>query len=35
MIRPEEKGSKTEIAMINFAEKCGILYENERDKSIA
>lgn len=30
MIRPEEKGSKTEIAMINFAERCGTKYEDLR-----
>lgn len=33
MLRPEEKGSKTEIAMLLFAEKCGINYEKERSKS--
>lgn len=31
MIRPEEKGSKTEIAMILFTEKCKIQYERERE----
>ena len=35
MIRPEEKGSKTEVAMILFAEKCGITYEKERDFHLA
>lgn len=30
MIRPEEKGSKTEIAMINFTERCGTSYEDLR-----
>ncbi|CAD8110921.1 unnamed protein product [Paramecium sonneborni] len=35
MIRPEEKGSKTEIAMILFAEKCGIIYEKERELHVA
>jgi Ca2+ transporting ATPase len=35
MIRPEEKGSKTEVAMILFAEKCGIIYEKERETHVA
>lgn len=35
MIRPEEKGSKTEVAMILFAEKCGIIYEKEREIHVA
>jgi len=32
MLRPEPKGSKTEIALLEFIEKCGFNYEKERDK---
>lgn len=32
MLRPEPKGSKTEIAFLEFIEKCGFNYETERDK---
>ncbi|CAD8152014.1 unnamed protein product [Paramecium octaurelia] len=30
-IRPQERGSLTEVALIQFAEKCGINYQRERD----
>ena len=32
IIRPQEKGSRTEIALIYFAEKCGYNYEKYREK---
>jgi len=32
MLRPEPKGSKTEIALLEFIEKCGFNYEKERLK---
>lgn len=31
MLRPEPKGSKTEIALLEFIEKCGYNYEKERE----
>ena len=30
MLRPEPKGSKTEIALLEFVEKCGVNYEEHR-----
>ena len=30
MLRPEPKGSKTEIALLEFMEKCDINYEEHR-----
>ena len=33
MLRPEPKGSKTEIALLEFIEKCGINYEKERERN--
>lgn len=35
MLRPEPKGSKTEIALLEFIEKCGFNYEVEREKNPA
>jgi Ca2+ transporting ATPase len=32
MLRPEPKGSKTEIALLEFIEKCGYNYEKERER---
>jgi magnesium-transporting ATPase (P-type) len=31
ILRPEPKGSRTEIALLQFLEKCGIDYELERE----
>lgn len=35
MLRPEQKGSKTEIAILLFGEQCGIDYEKERSVEIS
>jgi Ca2+ transporting ATPase len=32
MLKPEEKGSKTEIAMLKFFNRCGVNYEEERSR---
>lgn len=32
ILRPEPKGSRTEIALLQFLEKCGVDYEVERNK---
>lgn len=32
MLRPEPKGSKTEIAFLEFIERCGFNYEKERER---
>jgi Ca2+ transporting ATPase len=32
MLRPEPKGSKTEISILEFIEKCGFNYEVERER---
>jgi Ca2+ transporting ATPase len=34
MLKPEEKGSKTEIAMLKFFERGGVDYEVERKKNV-
>lgn len=31
LLRPEEKGSKTEVALLKFLDKTGIKYENIRE----
>lgn len=33
MLRPEPKGSKTEIALLEFVERCGLNYEVERERN--
>ena len=32
MLRPKEKGSKTEVAILKFIEKCQFNYETERKR---
>ena len=31
-LRPKESGSRTEVAILQFVERCGLNYETERDK---
>ena len=34
-LRPEVRGSKTEVAFLEFTDKCGFLYEEYRNKYTA